>query len=214
MYEIRMSPENKRAIQHADYEQIVRLVPEGSKVLDLGCGDGRLLRMLMESKNVRGRGVDIDEENVVECIRKGLSVFQGDLDEGLADYQEGSYDYVILNRTLQVVYRPDYVIKEMLRVGRKAIVSFPNFGHWRVRLDLMLTGLMPVTRMLPFEWYNTPNIHLLTIKDFKRFCMLNGIDILDEVSLVHSRRVSGRRHKLFPNLLAEEGIFVIAPRKI
>jgi len=135
-----MSPESKRAIQHADYEQIVRLVPDGSKVLDLGCGDGRLLRMLMESKNVKGRGVDIDEKNVVECIRKGLSIFHGDLDEGLADYQDGSYDYVILNRTLQVVYRPDYVIKEMLRVGRKAIVSFPNFGHWRVRLDLIPRG--------------------------------------------------------------------------
>ena len=200
------------AVQHADYEQIVRLVSEGSKVLDLGCGTGRLRNMLMERKGVTGRGVDIDEENVVECIGKGLSVFQGDLDEGLADYQDQSYDYVILNRTLQVVLKPDYVIREMLRVGKKAIVSFPNFGHWKVRLNLLLRGRMPVTRMLPFEWYNTPNIHLLTIKDFKRSCLVHGIDILKEVSLVNSRRVYDRRHRLFSNLLAEEGIFVIAGR--
>jgi methionine biosynthesis protein MetW len=201
-----------RAAQHADYEQIARLVPEGSRVLDLGCGNGQLLKMLMERKGVTGRGVDIDEENVVECIRKGLSVFQGNLDEGLADYQDKSYDYVILNRTLQVVLKPDYVIREMLRIGDRAIVSFPNFGHWKVRLSLLLKGRMPVTRMLPFEWYNTPNIHLVTIKDFKRFCLVNGIDILNEVSLVNSRRVYDRRHRLFPNLLAEEGIFVIASR--
>jgi len=201
-----------RAVQHADYEQIARLVPEGSRVLDLGCGNGQLLKMLMERKGVTGRGVDIDEENVVECIRKGLSVFQGNLDEGLADYQDKSYDYVVLNRTLQVVLKPDYVIKEMLRIGERAIVSFPNFGHWKVRLSLLLKGRMPVTRMLPFEWYNTPNIHLVTIKDFKRFCLVNGIDILNEVSLVNSRRVHDRRHRLFPNLLAEEGIFVIGTR--
>jgi len=201
-----------RAVQHADYEQIAMLVPEGSRVLDLGCGNGQLLKMLMERKGVTGRGVDIDEENVVECIRKGLSVFQGNLDEGLADYQDKSYDYVVLNRTLQVVLKPDYVIKEMLRIGERAIVSFPNFGHWKVRLSLLLKGRMPVTRMLPFEWYNTPNIHLVTIKDFKRFCLVNGIDILNEVSLVNSRRVYDRRHRLFPNLLAEEGIFVIGTR--
>ncbi len=207
-----MSAVWSRAVQHADYEQIARLVTEGSRVLDLGCGNGQLLKMLMERKGVTGRGVDIDEENVVECIRKGLSVFQGNLDEGLADYQDNSYDYVILNRTLQVVLKPDYVIKEMLRIGERAIVSFPNFGHWKVRLSLLMKGRMPVTRMLPFEWYNTPNIHLVTIKDFKRFCLVNGIDILNEVSLVNSRRVYDRRHRLFPNLLAEEGIFVIAGR--
>ena len=198
---------------HANYGRIIEMVPENSRVLDLGCGDGELLLKLIQQKRVTGVGVDIDQCNILECIRKGLSVFQGDIDEGLAEYPDKSYDYVILNQTLQVTRRPDYVIKEMLRVGNKAIVSFPNFGYWRSRSQLFFRGRMPVYGLLPFKWYETPNIHMLTIKDFRKFCRDNRFTIIKEMSLLSSRDYKLVGSKLLANLLAEEGIFVIAEEK-
>lgn len=197
-----------KRLLRSDYEQIISMIPEGSNVLDLGCGSGELLERLIKEKDVSGRGVEIDENNIIECIKKGLSVFQGDLDEGLREYQNQSYDYVILNQTLQVVKKPDYVIKEMLRVGKKGIVSFPNFGYWGVRNQLFFRGYMPRTNVLPFEWYNTPNIRLLTIKDFYKYVRENHIKILQRTFLVNSTPIKGIQ-KFFSNLLAEEAIFVL-----
>jgi methionine biosynthesis protein MetW len=192
----------------SDYSTIASIVPEGSRVLDLGCGTGELLARLIEERSVLGNGVEIEQDAVIECIHKGLSVFQGNIDEGLADYSDLSYDYVILNQTLQVIRRPDFVIEEMLRVGKRGIISFPNFGHWRVRLSLLWGGRMPRTTKLPFDWFNTPNIHLLTIRDFTGFCRDRGIHILQEINL-RSAGNGSRVVTAAPNLLADEGLFVI-----
>ena len=194
---------------HADYEQILRIIPKGVRVLDLGCGDGELLCRLIKERQVVGNGVDIDPENILECVRKGLSVVHGDLDEGLAEYPDKSYDFVVLNRTMQVTRRPDYVIKEMLRVGKKGIVSFPNFGYWKVRHQLGLLGRMPVYGGLPFQWYETANIHLVTIKDFRKFCKQLGFRVVDEIPLLGSRRFFKFGAQVFANILAEEGMFVL-----
>ena len=191
---------------HIDYDEIVRLVEPGSSVLDLGCGDGELLHRLIATKQVRGRGVELQESMIIESISKGISVFQGDLDEGLRDYTSGSYDYAILNQTLQVTHRPMLVLGEMLRVGRRVIVSFPNFGYYRVRLQFLLTGRMPVTRDLPYMWYDTPNIHLCTRKDFIDYCVAEGITILDEID-ISKRRTINRR---LANWRAAEVLFVLS----
>ncbi len=191
--------------QHFRYEDIVDLVEAGSRVLDLGCGNGELLVKLHEAKQVRGRGVEIEEDLIRECISKGLSVFQGNLDEGLKDYGTATYDYVILNQTLQVVHNPILLMKEMLRVGRRVIVSFPNFGFWSNRLQLLLTGRMPVTKTLPYEWYNTPNIHLCTRRDFTYLCGDLNTAILKEISIRRGRPIHGP----LLNLRAAEVCFVL-----
>ncbi len=194
---------------HIDYDEIVKLVPHGSSVLDLGCGDGELLHRLIASKQVRGRGVDIEESMIIESISKGISVFQGDLDEGLRDYATGSYEYVILNQTLQATHRPLLVLEEMLRVGKRAIVSFPNFGYFRVRLQFLFSGRMPVTRDLPFMWYDTPNIHLCTRKDFVDYCAGRGVTILKEIA-ISKRATIG---PLLANWRATEVLFVLTGNK-
>lgn len=191
------------------YNIICDLVDEGVSILDLGCGSGDLLKLLKDKKNVKGRGVEINEDNVIKCIEKGLSVFQGNLDEGLKDYQDKSFDYVVLNQTLQCVHRPDYVINEMLRVGYKGVISFPNFAYWRVRLYLGLNGRMPKSSILPFEWYNTPNIHLLTINDFKEFCQERKIRILQEIFMNRAKIKKDFFHNFIPNFYAEEAVFVV-----
>ena len=145
-----------------DYRIITELVTPGARVLDLGCGNGELLAMLVAEKAAMGQGVEISEEGVNACVVKGLNVIQGDLDEGLADYSDHSFDYVVLNETLQVVHRPALVLQEMIRVGKQGVVGFPNFAHWTARRQLLLNGAMPRTPALPFEWFNTPNIHLVT----------------------------------------------------
>ena len=193
----------------ADRELITALVPENSHVLDLGCGDGSLLADLIAKKNVRGRGIDIDEANLINCVEQGLSVCQGDLDEGLSDYPDKSYDYVILNQTLQVMKKPEKVIKEMLRVGKNGIVGFPNFAYWKHRLHLMFKGRMPKSSELPFEWYNTPNIHLLTIKDFVVFCRNHDISIIHEEYLIFGKWMSLGLLRPYANLLALNGMYVI-----
>lgn len=190
-----------------DLEVVGELVPQGAKVLDLGCGDGTLLQMLVERRGVLARGVEISDEGVRQCIAKGLTVDHADLDEGLGDYPDDSFDHVILSQTLQTVRRPTLVLKEMLRVGRTGIVSFPNFGYWRVRWQLLVTGRMPKNDYLPYEWHDTPNIHLLTVADFHDFCAAQGIRIARAIYLD-----DGRRLQVLPNVRAKIAIFEIHSR--
>ncbi|HUX21411.1 MAG TPA: methionine biosynthesis protein MetW [Spirochaetia bacterium] len=190
---------------HMSYDVIVQVVDSGSRVLDLGCGDGELLNRLIREKQVHGRGVELEEEMILRCISKGISVFQGNLDEGLKDYATKSYDFVVLNQTLQVIRNPVLVLEEMLRVGKKAIVSFPNFGYYVTRLQLMFNGRMPLNHQLPYEWYRTPNIHLCTHRDFVMLCKNLEIGILSEIALINERRLKG----LPKNLFATEVCYVL-----
>ncbi len=187
-----------------DHQLIARLIDEGSRVLDLGCGDGELMELLMRQKRARAAGVEISEEGVYRCIARGLPVQHADLDDGLSDYPTGSYDYVILSQTLQAVRKPRQLLREMLRVGRQGIVSFPNFGHWRVRWGLLHTGRMPKTKHLPYEWYDTPNIHLATVRDFADLCRAEAVRIKTAIYLAGRRRIG-----LLPNLRAETALFVV-----
>ena len=166
--------------------------------------------MLIERKNCTGTGIEIDQQNAIQAIEKGLSIIQGDIDEGLKDFSDNEYDYIILNQTLQSTEKPDYVIEEMLRAGKKAVVSFPNFAYWKVRFYLFFNGKMPKSNILPFEWYNTPNIHLLTIKDFFEFCKKRNIKILKEVYMNKARLINNIGTKWHKNLFTEEAIFVIS----
>lgn len=192
---------------HLNYSIITSLIPNKSNVLDVGCGDGTLMKMLQE-KNVHVCGIDINQDNIVKCLEKGLSVIQGDIDEGLHGYPDKSYDYVVLNQTLQSTEKPDYVIQEMLRVGKKVLVSFPNFAYWKVRFYLMFKGKMPKSKMLPFEWYNTPNIHLLTIKDFYDFAKRHNFKIEEKLCMTRGKLRKCPLRKLFDNFLTEEVIFL------
>lgn len=194
---------------HLNYSIITDLIESGSTVLDLGCGDGTLLKMLKD-KNIKARGVEIDQSKVIKCLEKGLSVVQGDIDEGLAEYPNQSVDYIILNQTLQSTEKPDYVIKEMLRVGKKIVLSFPNFAYWRVRFYLFLHGRMPKSNVLPFEWYNTPNIHLLTIADFYEFAQKRNLKIEKTICTTRAKIRKSIFCRFFNNIFAEEVIFVIS----
>lgn len=188
----------------ADFEAIAGWVKPDSSVLDLGCGDGLLLRYLKQSRNIRGYGIEIADDNVIACVKNGVNVIQSDLERGLAGFDAESFDFVILTQTLQAMRHTEEIVKEMLRVGREAIVSFPNFGHWRSRLQVGL-GRMPVSEELPYQWYDTPNIHLCTIDDFEDFCNEYGIDILERVVIHQGRHVS-----FLPNLLGSLAVFRIA----
>lgn len=161
-----------------DFDAIAESILPGSRVLDLGCGDGVLLKYLKGSRGVTGYGVEIDDANVLACVKNGVNVIQGDLERGLSDFEDRAFDYVILSQTLQAVRSSDRVVTEMLRVGRAGIVTFPNFGYWRNRLQAML-GRMPVSENLPYEWFDTPNIHLCTIEDFESFCRSRGIRVVE-----------------------------------
>ena len=195
---------------HVNYSTIVELVEENSKVLDLGCGDGSLLKMLKDKKNVYGKGIEIDQNCVIESIQKGVSTIQGDIDEGLMQFSDNEYDYVILNSTLQSTEKPDFVIKEMLRVGKKVVVSFPNFAYWKIRFYLMFRGKMPMSKRLPFQWYDTPNIHLLTINDFYEFAKQNNIKILKSLYFTNEKRKKGFFTKKASAFFVEEAIFVLS----
>jgi len=190
-----------------DLAIISHWIEPGSRVLDLGCGDGTLLEHLRRERNVDGYGLEIDPDNCVACIRRGVSVIQSDLDAGLTDYfDDNSFDYVVMTQTLQAMHYPSRLLSEMLRVGRQGIVTFPNFGHWRSRLQIALGGHMPVSRALPNEWYDTPNIHLCTLKDFEELCRRLDITILQRnaVDTAHRSNIGMR---LLPNLLGEIALY-------
>ena len=192
-----------------NYEIVSKMVAENSSVLDLGCGDGELLKELVESKNVNGLGIEINQDYVVKSLEKGLQIIQDNIDEGLKDFENGQWDYVILNQTLQSTIKPDFVIEEMLRIGKKVIVSFPNFAYWKVRFYLFFKGKMPKSEFLPFEWYNTPNIHLLTVNDFFEFCQKRDIKI-EKAIYCTKGKIKNSIFRATANLLSEEAIFLIS----
>jgi methionine biosynthesis protein MetW len=188
----------------------VDLIPAGSHVLDLGCGSGELLSALMARKGVRAEGIEIAPECIQACVARGVhNVHQADLEEGLSDYADQSVDYVIMTSTLQVLHRPLALIKDSVRVGRACIVGFPNFAHWRSRVQLGLGGRMPVTGRLPYQWHDTPNIHLTTIRDFRALCASSGLWVLREVGL-RTGETTATRVCCAPNLLADYAVFVVA----
>lgn len=190
--------------ERIDYRIILTLVEPKSRVLDMGCGDGELLYLLNKNLQTRSQGIEIDQDQIMECIERGINVLLGDLDSGLTDFKEGSFDYVILNNALQELRYPDDVIKDALTVGKKLIVGFPNFAYIKARWQLFFSGRIPVTPSLPFAWYESPNLHVLTVKDFKEYCRSRGFKILEE------RYVRNQREIYFkPNLLAQWGIFLI-----
>ena len=193
-----------------DLVAISELVTPGSRVLDIGCGDGQLLNLLEATRNVDGRGIEISQKGVNECVARGLSVIQGDADSDLVDYPDKAFDFVILSQTLQATHRPRLVVDQMLRIGKRAIVSFPNFGHWRVRSALGFTGRMPVTRNLPYSWYDTPNIHFCTIRDFVNLC--REVDATVETSMVLNRlgvRIPFNAPLWFWNLFGQQAVFLL-----
>lgn len=196
-----------------DFQEIVRLVRPASRVLDVGCGEGTLLELLAEHKAVDGRGIEISPEGVSACLARGLAVMQGDADRDLDYFPAGTFDYVILSQTLQAVLRPRHVLGELLRIGDQAIVSLPNFGHWRVRLDLLLQGRMPLTGALPDPWWSTPNIHLCTLRDFTALCDDLGLRIDACAALAAGQPARPTNPKRsFENWRAEAALFLLSRR--
>jgi len=189
------------AAERPDFAAIAAWIPRGASVLDLGCGDGSLLRYLKETRGVRGYGVEIRDLDIVSCIANGVNIIQNDLDSGLSDFESDSFDYVMLSQTLQAILYTEPLIAEMLRVGREGIVSFPNFGYWRNRLSILF-GNMPVSRELPYQWYDTPNVHLCTLHDFETFCHDHNVTVLE-------RRVmtGGSKVQFLPNLLGSTAVY-------
>jgi methionine biosynthesis protein MetW len=196
--------ETSKRSTRPDFRIVGEIVEPGSRVLDLGCGEGDLLAELVEKKNILARGVEISPARVRKAIARGVSAYQGDIDEGLADYPDKAFDYVILSQTLQETRSPLTVLGEMLRVGRHAIISFPNFGHWKMRKSMLLTGRAPRTDMFPHSWYNSPNIHFLTIDDFEEVCREQCFPVEKRFFLAGNSRVNS-----FPNLMAETAVFLL-----
>lgn len=187
------------------FDRLTKEIPKNAKVLDLGCGDGAFLKQLIHQKNIKGYGVEIDFDNILTCIKNNIPVFQGDIEEGLPEFQDNAFDVVILSQTLQEIHNPNHVLKEITRIGKKCIITFPNFGHWKIRTQT-LKGSAPKTKELPFTWYNTPNIRVLSIKDFKAFCKSNHYKILKEITLFNTLITYP---KILTNLLNKKGVFVI-----
>ena len=193
-----------------DLQLISSWVEPESTVLGLGCGEGDLLHHLKLSKNARCTGIEIDESKVSKCVEKGLNVIQGDIGEEMEDYADNSFDYVVLSQTLQQIFDPADIIRSMLRIGRKGIVSFPNFSHWDIRRQLLFAGKAPVSSQLPYQWHDTPNIRVITIKDFREYAREVGFTILREIAInTDSNDKSGRRIRFLTNLRATYGIFLI-----
>ena len=193
-----------------EFKIIADLLEENTRILDVGCDDGTLMEFLKKNKNVDIRGIEISKKKVQVCISKGLTVLEGNAEFDLKQFPENSFDYVVLGQTLQAFINPEIVIKELLRVGKKAIVTIPNFGHWRVRLNLLTKGTMPVTKTLPNDWYNTPNIHMCTIKDFVRFSKIINFKIFKSLALINENVSDiNNSNLIFKNLFGELGIFLI-----
>ena len=193
----------------ADLQLIADMIEPGARVLDIGCGDGALLEHLVYVKQVTGRGIELSQEGVNACVSHGLSVIQGDADTDLVDYPAEAFDYAILSQTLQATHDPRHVLEQLVRIGRRAVVSFPNFGHWRMRLSLLLRGRMPVTDVLPASWYETPNIHLCTIRDFQALCDELGVTVERALSLDAGGRVTPWRSLRLANLLGQSALFLL-----
>ena len=193
-----------------EFKLIADLIETNTRVLDVGCGDGTLMEFLKNNKEINVRGIEISKSNIQQCIGKGLTVIEGDAEQDLSQFPDASFDFVILSQTLQAFLNPEKVISELLRVGKKAIVTIPNFGYWKVRLHLLIKGTMPVTRTLPDEWYNTPNLHMCTIKDFFSFCENRKINLYKSIALqnLKSSKITNTNLTL-KNLTAVLGIFLI-----
>jgi len=188
-------------LSRPDFAAIAAWIPRGASVLDLGCGDGSLLDYLQTEREVRGYGVEIDDKNILRCIERGVNVIQSNLDEGLSGFESGAFDFVILSQTLQATRHTEKLVREMLRVGREGIVSFPNFGYWKNRLQIM-QGHMPVSDELPYQWYDTPNVHLCTLRDFEQLCDDMSMRILDQRVITNAREVH-----VLPNLLGSTAVY-------
>ena len=190
---------------------IAEMVAPGSRVLDIGCGDGTLLRLLSEKRNVDGRGIELSQAGVNSCVAQGLAVIQGDADADLVYYPDLAFDYAILSQTIQATHSPRHVLEQLLRIGKRAVVSFPNFGHWRVRSQLLVGGRMPKTDNLPERWYDTPNIHLCTIKDFLGLCADIGAEVERAVALnVYGRKMGVSMPVFMQNLFGEQAVFLLS----
>ncbi len=193
-----------------DLQIVASWIEPGSKVLELGCSEGNLLYFLKKNKQVTCTGIEINEAKVAACIEKGLTVLQGDINEEVLDYPDDVFDYVILSQTLQQIYEPSQLFRSMLRIGKRGIVSFPNFSHWSIRMQLFFKGYAPITKQLPYEWHNTPNIRVITIKDFRKYAKDVGFRIIKEVAInTNNQERSGNIIRFLPNLRATYGIFLI-----
>ena len=193
-----------------EFKIIANLIEKDTRVLDVGCGDGILMEFLQDNNKINIRGIEISKSNVQKCIGKGLAVIEGDAEKDLSQFPDGSFDFVILSQTLQAFHNPEKVISELLRVGKKAVVTIPNFGYWKVRLHLLTKGTMPITRTLPDEWYNTPNIHMCSIKDFFNFCKDRKINLYKSIALQNLKSSEITKSNLtLKNLTAVLGIFLI-----
>jgi methionine biosynthesis protein MetW len=193
----------------ADLDLVAQMIAPGSRVLDLGCGDGALLAELIASRGCRGQGVEVSREALHACVERGVPVVEADIDRGLPEFDDGSFDVVVLSQTLQAVRRPALALREVTRVGRLGIVSFPNFGHWRLRAQLLVRGRMPVTRTLPYRWHETPNVHLCTIRDFESLARAEGLTLLDRRLLDAGGGPAPARAARRPNLLAAGAAYLL-----
>lgn len=190
-----------------DYRVFANWIPNNASVLDLGCGEGELMSFLTKTKGIHAQGIELNEQAIVRCVSAGLSVIQQDIDTGLSEYDDNSFDYVIINQTIQQVIKPDFALQEALRVGKKVIVGIPNFAHYKARASIFFKGRVPVTPSLPFQWYDTPNLHFLSINDFKDYCKNKVITIERAFYKTGNHQV-----KLLPNLLAEFGYFLLSKK--